>query len=109
MTGWNLAGWDMNKGDEVEWQPWGSPGSDARARILGSGDGYYLCLIEAGAGYKGDWHEHTHVEMFYLISGRIRNQGVELEAGSGYAAAAGSVHEDFECLTPATYLSIFKL
>jgi hypothetical protein len=39
----------------------------------------------------------------------VRNQGTELTAGAGHAAAAGSVHDDFEALTSATYINIFKL
>jgi hypothetical protein len=32
-----------------------------------------------------------------------------LGAADGYAAAAGSRHDDFQVDTPARYLSIFKL
>jgi hypothetical protein len=36
-----LEGWDINSFEDLEWVPWGSNG-DARAKILGSGDGYFL-------------------------------------------------------------------
>ena len=48
-------------------------------------------------------------QFFHLLEGTLRNQGIELSAGGGYAAAAGSTHTDFEALTPAQFLSIFKI
>jgi hypothetical protein len=39
----------------------------------------------------------------------LRNQGQTMVRGDGYAAAAGSVHTDFEAEARSTYLSIFKL
>jgi hypothetical protein len=32
-----------------------------------------------------------------------------ITTGEGYAAAAGSIHDDFEVLEPPTYLSISRL
>jgi mannose-6-phosphate isomerase-like protein (cupin superfamily) len=104
----SLDGWDITHGDDADWMPWGEKG-DARAKIIGSADGYVVALVEAQAGYQGTPHEHAHAEFFYLLDGAIRNQGVSLTAGDGYAAAAGSHHTDFEAETPSTYLSIFKL
>jgi quercetin dioxygenase-like cupin family protein len=101
-------GWDINRGADAEWVPWGSTG-DARAKVLGSADGYQVVLVEADAGYRGSPHLHEHAEFFYLLAGRIRNQGRELDKGDGYAAAAGSTHDDFEVLDPATYLTIFRI
>lgn len=101
-------GWDINHAPDAQWMPWGSTG-DARAKILGSADGYHVVLVEADAGYRGTPHTHEHAEFFYLVDGRIRNQGEELDAGDGYAAAAGSTHEDFEALAPSTYVSIFRI
>jgi quercetin dioxygenase-like cupin family protein len=103
-----LAGWDIVQAGDAEWMPWGG-GDDARAKILGSADGYVVTLVEAQAGYRGTPHEHAHAEFFHLLSGTVRNQGVTMSAGDGYAAAAGSQHTDFEVLSPATYLSIFRL
>ena len=101
-------GWDINHADDAQWMPWGATG-DARAKVLGSADGYRVVLVEADAGYRGTPHAHEHAEFFYLVDGRIRNQGEELDAGDGYAASAGSTHEDFEALVPSTYLSIFRI
>jgi hypothetical protein len=39
----------------------------------------------------------------------VEEGGQTLERGDGYAAAAGSRHDDFRSDTGATYLSIFKL
>ena len=104
----SLDGWDIVHADDAPWGPWGSRG-DARAKVLGSGDGYMVTLVEAQAGYRGDPHEHANAEFFYLVDGSIRNQGVEMKAGDGYIASAGSTHADFEAHTAATYIVIFKL
>jgi hypothetical protein len=100
-------GWDINHADRLDWVPWGEGG--ARAKILGAADGYVVALVEADAGYRGTPHEHAHAEFFYLIDGHVTNQATALTAGDGYAAAAGSCHDDFHVETPARYLRIFKL
>ena len=104
----SLEGWDIVRADEAEWVPWGGTG-DARAKVLGSADGYVVVLVEAQPGYRGDAHEHAHAEFFYLIDGTIQNQGVGLKTGDGYAAAAGSSHTDFSTDSGATYIITFKL
>jgi uncharacterized protein len=105
----SLSGWDMHDFDEIPWSPWGSDGR-AKAKVLGSADGFFVSLIEAEAGYKGDPHTHNYPEFFYLIEGTLRNQGRRLTAGAGYAAAAGSTHADFEVgEAGARYISIFRL
>lgn len=104
----SLEHWDIRHLAEVEWLPWGSQGN-ARVKILGEADGYTVALIQAEAGYQTPEHEHAHAEFFYLIDGRIRNQGQQMDTGDGYAAATGSVHTDFQVERPSTYLSIFRL
>jgi hypothetical protein len=104
----SLEGWDITRPHGSEWIPWGQ-GDNARAKVLGSADGYLVVLVEAQAGYRGTPHTHAHAEFFYLIDGRVRSQGQELTAGAGYAAAVGSTHDDFEALTPSTYLSVFRI
>jgi hypothetical protein len=103
----SLEGWSINRSDDIEWTDWG--GGGARAKVLGTGDGYVLALVEADAGYVGTPHEHEHTEFLFLLAGRIRNQGRPMGAGDAYVAATGSTHTDFEAETAATYLSIFKL
>jgi hypothetical protein len=100
-------GWDINHADELDWVEWG--GGGARAKILGSADGYVVALVEAEVGYEGTPHEHAYAEFFYLIDGEITNQGKAMRAGDGYAAAAGSRHNEFRAEAPARYISIFKL
>ena len=104
----SLEGWDMKTGESAAWVPWGTTG-DAKAKIIGSADGYMVVYVQADAGYKGDPHDHANAEFFYLIDGTVRNQGRQLVAGDGYAAAAGSTHGDFEAETAATYVVIFKI
>jgi quercetin dioxygenase-like cupin family protein len=103
-----LTGWDIVRGEGAEWAPWGSQGN-ARAKVVGTADGYYVTLVEAEAGYRGDPHEHTSAEFFYLLDGTVRNQGQVMTAGDGYGAAAGSKHTDFVAESAARYLIIFRL
>jgi quercetin dioxygenase-like cupin family protein len=104
----SLDGWDITHAADAEWVDWGGEGN-ARAKVLGSADGYVVALVEAEAGYTGTPHEHAHAEFLYVVAGRLRNQGQTMETGDAYAAAAGSLHTDFEAERPSTYLSIFKL
>ena len=108
MTTALLDGWDIKASAEVPWAPWGD-GHKARAKVLATGDGYVLALVEAEDGYEGTPHEHAHTEFLYVLAGRIRNQGRLMEAGDAYVASVGSRHTDFCAVTAATYLSIFKL
>jgi hypothetical protein len=103
-----LDGWDITHAADADWVPWGDNG-DARAKILGTADGYVVALIEADAGYRGTPHVHAHAEFFYLIDGSVRNQGQGMDTGDGYAAAMGSQHTDFEAESPSTYLIIFRI
>jgi len=104
----SLQGWDIRRSDEVDWIPWGS-GDDARAKVLGVADGFHVVLVEADAGYRGGAHEHAHPEFFYLLDGEVQNQGEKMLNGDAYAAAVGSSHTDFVTLTPARYLTVFKV
>jgi hypothetical protein len=104
-----LEGWDIVSGHGTDWVPWGGSGADARAKVLGSGDGYVLVVVEAGAGYVGDPHEHTSAELSYVVSGVVEHQGVPMTGGDGYVAAAGSKHTGFRVLEDATYVIAFKL
>ena len=75
----SLEGWDIQTAGSADWMPWGSHGS-ARAKILGSADGYMVTYVQADAGYEGDPHVHAHAEFFYLVEGSVRNQGLEMTA-----------------------------
>jgi mannose-6-phosphate isomerase-like protein (cupin superfamily) len=103
-----LTGWNIVRAADTEWAPWGGQGN-ARAKVLGTADGYFVALVEADTGYRGDPHDHTNAEFFYLLEGTIRNQGQVISAGDGYAAAAGSTHTDFVVESAARYLIIFRL
>jgi quercetin dioxygenase-like cupin family protein len=105
----SLDGWDIVSADSAEWMPWTGSAGEARAKILGSADGYTVVLVEAQPGYRGNPHEHGYAEFSYVVAGTLRNQGREMKAGDGYAAAAGSTHTDFATDTGATYVVIFKL
>lgn len=105
----SLQGWDIVAAGDAEWVPWSGSAGEARAKVLGSADGYTSVLVEAQPGYRGSPHVHGSAEFNYVVSGTLRNQGREMKAGDGYAAAAGSSHSDFSTDTGATYVVIFKL
>ena len=105
----SLEGWDIHRFDDTEWGPWSGETGEAKAKIIGAGDGYYAALVEAMPGYSGTPHEHDAAEFFFLVDGKVRNQGQPMTKGDGYIAAAGSVHTDFATETGATYIVIFKL
>jgi quercetin dioxygenase-like cupin family protein len=105
----SLEGWDIVRADETDWVPWTGSAGAARAKVLGAADGYTVVLVEAKPGYRGSSHVHAHTEFNFVVNGSLRNQGREMVAGDGYAAAAGSTHDDFETASGATYVVIFKL
>jgi quercetin dioxygenase-like cupin family protein len=104
----SMDGWSIGRFDDVEWSPWGS-GGNARAKVLANGDGYFVALVEAEPGYRGEPHEHAHTEFLFMVEGSLLTQGQTMTKGDAYVAAAGSVHEQFEAPDGATYLSTFKL
>jgi quercetin dioxygenase-like cupin family protein len=104
----SLDGWDIGRFDDIEWVPWGSGGT-ARAKTLASGDGFFLSVVDARAGYRGDPHEHLHTEFLFVIEGSLRTQGREMTKGDAYIATAGTKHSDFATDAGATYLSIIKI
>lgn len=104
----SLDGWDIVRAEKAEWVPWGTTG-DARAKILGQADGYMVAYVEAEPGYSGDPHVHDYTEFNFVVEGVVRNQGEEMVAGDGYAAAAGSTHADFHTEGGARYIVIFKI
>jgi hypothetical protein len=104
-----LDGWDIGRNAQHDWTAWGGTTGTARAKVLAVADDHYLTLVEADPGYAGDPHQHLHPEFLYVIDGHVRTQGVQLEAGDGYAAAAGSMHTDFGTDTGATYVLTFRL
>jgi quercetin dioxygenase-like cupin family protein len=103
-----LDGWAIGRCVDQDWAPWGS-GDLARAKVLGTADGYFVSLVQARPGYQGDPHVHAFPEFLYVVEGTVRNQGLEMVAGDGYAAATGSKHTDFATPSGATYLSVFKV
>jgi quercetin dioxygenase-like cupin family protein len=104
-----MDGWNIVRAEDSEWLPWTGSAGEARAKILGTADGYSVVFVEAQPGYRGSPHVHTYAEFSYVVEGSVRNQGHELSAGDGYAAAAGSIHDDFATDPGATYVVIFRI
>jgi quercetin dioxygenase-like cupin family protein len=105
----SLEGWDIVRADETEWLSWSGSSGEARAKVLGTADGYTVALVEAQPGYSGSPHVHANPEFNYVVEGTVRNQAQEMKAGDGYAAATGSSHQDFATASGATYIVIFKI
>jgi hypothetical protein len=105
----SLEGWSIVKAAEADWVPWSGSAGEARAKVLGTADGYTVVFVEAQAGYAGSPHVHTHPEFNYVVAGTLRNQGQMMSAGDSYAAATGSSHTDFATDAGASYVVIFKL
>ncbi len=104
-----LDGWNIVHGADADWIPWGGGDAPARAKVLGTGDGYALVLVEAATGYIGTPHDHAHAEISYVIAGTVEHQGVPMTAGDGYVASTGSSHTGFTATSDATYVLAFKL
>jgi quercetin dioxygenase-like cupin family protein len=104
-----LDGWNIVRAKDSDWLPWTGSAGEARAKLLGSADGYTVALVEAQPGYRGTPHVHAYAEFSYIVDGTVRNQGQDMNAGDGYAAAAGSSHDDFATDSGATYIVIFKI
>ena len=100
-------GWNFGSADTTEWLEWG--GGGARAKVLASGDGYHVAIVDAEPGYSGTPHVHDHAEMLHVLSGTVVTNGVTMQAGDAYVAEAGSEHLEFSTATGATYLSIFRI
>jgi quercetin dioxygenase-like cupin family protein len=105
----SLDGWDIGKAETLDWMPWVGSAGNARAKVLGTADGYTVVLVVAEPGYEGAPHVHANAEFNYVVEGTVRNQGQTMVAGDGYAAAAGSTHTDFSTADGAKYIVIFKL
>jgi quercetin dioxygenase-like cupin family protein len=103
-----LDGWNIVRAKDSDWLPWTGSAGEARAKLLGSADGYTVALVEAQPGYRGNPHVHAYAGFNYIVDGTVRNQGQDMNAGDGYAAAAGSSHDDFATDSGATYMVIFK-
>ena len=58
----SLDGWNIVRADDAEWVPWTGSDGEARAKVLGSADGYMVMLVEAQPGYVGSPHEHGYAE-----------------------------------------------
>ena len=43
----SLEGWDIKQAGAEDWMPWSGSAGEARAKILGVADGYYVTLVEA--------------------------------------------------------------
>jgi hypothetical protein len=89
----SLEGWDIEAAHAAEWMPWGTKGN-ARAKILGSADGYMVTYVEADPGYEGDPHVHGHPEFFYLVDGTITNWVVTWDIDHGDPQEQRPCHGD---------------
>ena len=81
----------------------------AKFKMIGGADGFVMVYSELAAGDSGSPHEHGAPEFLYVLEGDVTSNGVEMKAGHGYAAAAGSKHTEFASTDGCKFISVFKL
>ncbi len=97
-------GWTFADSNALDWQPMG----DSYAmKLLGVADGKMLAMFRFEPGFDGAAHPHNEPEFTYVLEGSIVSNGVQMEAGHGYAAVAGTTHEEFRTDTGCTVVSVF--
>ena len=47
----SLEGWSIGTAEELDWMPWIGSAGVARAKVLGSADGYTAVMVQAEPGY----------------------------------------------------------
>lgn len=99
-------GWTFTNEADLDWQPLGE---GVAMKMMGVADGRTMTMFKFDAGYAGGTHEHGDAEFTYVLEGSIVSNGVLMEAGHGYAASAGTTHEEFRTEAGATVISVFPV
>lgn len=102
----DITGWTFTDSDEVPWQEMG-PGVEMKS--LGMANGRLLAMFRFAPGYVGGVHDHGDAEFTYVLEGDLVSNGVEMAAGHGYAAEAGTKHTGFESPNGGTVISVFQV
>ena len=102
----DITGWTFTDSGAVDWQEMG-PGVEMKS--LGVANGRLLAMFRFAPGYVGGVHDHGDAEFTYVLEGDLVSNGVEMKAGHGYAAEAGTKHTGFESPTGGTVVSVFQI
>ena len=100
------AGWIFADSNVIDWNEMG-PG--IAMKQLGAANGRMFAMFKFDAGYTGGSHEHGDAEFTYVLDGDLISNGVEMKAGHGYAAEAGTTHTGFESPSGGTVISVFQV
>ncbi len=102
----------MNSPDD--WQfgdtsaiPWQVMETGQKIKLIAALGGTGFILTEVPAGFVGPVHHHDGLEYLYVLEGSVVSNGVRVEAGGGYIAAAGTEHDEFRSETGARFLVVF--
>ncbi len=106
MSDHDTTGWTFTDTNTAAWQE--TP-DGAKFKMVGAADGFVMVYSELAAGGSGSSHEHGAPEFLYVLDGDVRSNGVEMKAGHGYSASAGSKHTEFASTGGCTFISVFKL
>lgn len=102
----DITGWTFTDGGEAPWQEMG-PGVEMKS--LGMANGRLMAMFRFAPGYVGGAHDHGDAEFTYVLEGDLISNGVEMKAGHGYAAEAGTKHTGFESPSGGTVVSVFQV
>ena len=102
----DITGWTFTDGGEAPWQEMG-PGVEMKS--LGMANGRLMAMFRFAPGYVGGAHDHGDAEFTYVLEGDLISNGVEMKAGHGYAAEAGTRHTGFESPSGGTVVSVFQV
>jgi hypothetical protein len=76
-------------------------------KFIGKAKGTGFILSKMPPGCKGPVHKHDELEYLYVIEGSVYSNGRLLEAGYGFIAEPGTVHEEFYSPSGATFVVAF--
>ena len=102
----DITGWTFTDGGEAPWQEMG-PGVEMKS--LGMANGRLMAMFRFAPGYVGGAHDHGDAEFTFVLEGDLISNGVEMKAGHGYAAEAGTRHTGFESPNGGIVVSVFQV
>lgn len=94
--------------DSIAWE---DLGGGLRRKVMAYGDQLMAAYVEFAAGAVGALHQHPHVQITYVVSGRFRveisGEVRELGAGDFYYIPSGALH-GATALEPGVLVDVFS-
>ena len=100
----DLPKWHIADTNGMEWQ---ILESGQMIKLIGSAQGTGFILSKIAPGFSGPVHTHEGLEYLYVIEGSVISNGTLLEAGHGYIAEPGTLHEEFSSPDGAMFIVVF--